>query len=129
MEAKDTTNVNVTTHENRESEISIFLLNAISGYYADEIVDLIWHNILDIDKLDAIAVYLWKLYDEDKYDELVGAFRMMYHAYGVEIPEIIAAFLQSNNTELLGALFYEFLADFDDLKFEYIDSDDESKDG
>lgn len=126
MEEKTTTNTNTDTLE-KHDDFSTFLVNAITGYYADEIVDAVWNNALDTDQMDAIGAYLWELYDANKYDELVGAFRMMYLAHNIEMPEVISIFLQTNNTELLEVFFYEFLSDFDDLKFDYADSSEESE--
>lgn len=52
---------------------------------------------------------------------------MMYLIHDVEMPNIISMILQSSDPELLEAFFYEFLSDFDDLKFEYKDNGDDSE--
>jgi hypothetical protein len=120
-------NANVTSQEKRGDGISSFLLNAISSYFADQITDAMWNNVFNTNTMDAIGAYLWECYDSENYNELIGAFRMMYLIHDVEMPNIISMILQSSDPELLEAFFYEFLSDFDDLKFEYKDNGDDSE--
>lgn len=86
-----------------------------------------WNNVFNTNTMDAIGAYLWECYDSENYNELIGAFRMMYLIHDVEMPNIISMILQSSDPELLEAFFYEFLSDFDDLKFEYKDNGDDSE--
>ena len=48
-------NANVTSQEKRGDGISSFLLNAISGYFADQITDAMWNNVFNTNTMDAIG--------------------------------------------------------------------------
>ena len=74
MEEKTTTNTNTDTLE-KHDDFSTFLVNAITGYYADEIVDAVWNNALDTDQMDAIGAYLGLPHPPTSFGDIMQAQR------------------------------------------------------
>ncbi|MCL2670736.1 MAG: hypothetical protein FWF10_01710 [Clostridiales bacterium] len=75
--------------------------------------------------MEAITSCLWELHEQGKYEAITGALRMLYIAAHIEMPEVIDAILHSGDATLHETHFYEFLSDFDELKYDYEEEKEE----
>ena len=112
-------------HENHEAELSPNLINAVSGTFTSGLVDALWNEGCSNVMMESITTCLWEFHEHEKYDDFSGALRMLYIIAQIDMPDVIDAILRSDDDNLRETYFYEFLSDFEELKYDLADEDDE----
>lgn len=119
MKTKNIANSTTDLMENGSNSIDEFVDNTVSNHRIDELIDTIWLHSSSINVIETIGMYLWDLYDNDRYNELVGALTILYLAFDVGLPDVVNIIIKSDSVELYKTFFYEFLTDYEELKYEY----------
>lgn len=99
------------------------MVNAASGTLTVALVDVLWANNRDMDVMDDLVSYLNELYESSQYVAMMCAIKALYLANGIPFADVLEAILQAGDEKLLETYLYEFLADFEDAKFDLADEE------
>jgi len=104
-----------------EGKANATAMNLLSGMHTSPLLNEVWgltfQNLVTMDKLLEL---MHQADSAEKYEAFFGILKTLYVITNVLIPDEICYILECDDSVTRQMYAYEFLADFDDLMYDYL---------